>query len=118
MLAFGGLLEPSCQRGEALGEIILPNGTIGDDPILDICVHRVQVFSPEVDRLVRQLVVLMSTREVDDLREDLAAFLRSKKKDITGLELRLAELKERQIRRAEASGWDLDALQDRLEDAE
>ena len=36
----------------------MPNGKPGDDPLTDILVHNLEVFSPEADALIKEIVSL------------------------------------------------------------
>jgi hypothetical protein len=96
----------------------VPNGTLGDDPILDITVHRVRVFSEAVDGLVRQLLLLMNSREVEELRLELPATSRSNPQELARLEARLLQWKESLLMRAKDAGWDLELLESRLANEE
>jgi hypothetical protein len=92
----------------------LPNGTLGDDPILDITLHHARVFSPTADRLVRQLLIMMTSQEVEALRVELRHVPPTDPAAVAFLEDRLSGLKEALILRATQSGWDLDLLHSRL----
>ena len=45
----------------------MPNGRPGDHPITDICTHRIEYFSPEIDELIRQCVDRGGTLRVEGL---------------------------------------------------
>jgi len=45
----------------------MPNGRPGDHPITDICTHRIEYFSPEIDELIRRCVDRGGTLLVEDL---------------------------------------------------
>jgi hypothetical protein len=45
----------------------MPNGKPGDHPLTDIVVHRLRVYSPAIDRLVRDIVDLGGRDEIADL---------------------------------------------------
>ena len=34
----------------------MPNGKPGDHPLIDVALHGVRVFSPEIDGLIREIV--------------------------------------------------------------
>jgi hypothetical protein len=96
----------------------MPNGTPGDDPILDIATHRLRVFSGPADRLVRQLLVLMNSQEIEQLRRDLSAVPAKDAQAVSRLESHLEQWKINLIARAASSGWDMDVLAARLKKEE
>jgi len=92
----------------------VPNGAVGEDPILDIIVHRVRVFSEVADRLVRHIMVLTTDKDVEQLRMDLGSVDPRDSHAVARLEVRLSELKSSLLERARRSGWDMDLLQTRM----
>ncbi len=47
----------------------MANGRPGDDPVMDIIVHGIGVFSPEIDEMIRQLNKLMDWRRLQEFIE-------------------------------------------------
>jgi hypothetical protein len=45
----------------------MPNGKPGDDPVSDILVHGLSVFSPEIDELVRRLARVVPRQRLWEL---------------------------------------------------
>ncbi len=43
----------------------MPNGKPGDHPVTDILVHRLRVFSPEIDALILEIVRLGYREELE-----------------------------------------------------
>jgi len=82
------------------------NGKPGDDPILDITVHGLAVYSDEVDGLIREVWLICGTNERDELRARLP---RPDALDAPGLEelhLRLEEFRSRLLGEARERGWE------------
>ena len=44
----------------------MANGTKGDHPLTDILFHKIEVYGPEADDLIRRIGQLCSRRELDD----------------------------------------------------
>lgn len=44
----------------------MPNGKPGDHPLTDILVHKLEVYGPEADDLIRKIGELCSQRELDE----------------------------------------------------
>ena len=49
----------------------MPNGKPGDHPLTDILVHRLQVYSPAIDELVREIARLSDERGQRELGDML-----------------------------------------------
>ncbi|HLG42159.1 MAG TPA: hypothetical protein VI643_02250 [Planctomycetota bacterium] len=45
----------------------MPNGKPGDHPITDITIHKIRVYSAEIDRLIEEIVTLGGRRHLDVL---------------------------------------------------
>jgi hypothetical protein len=79
----------------------MPNGKPGDDPLLDILGHGLDVYSPRVAALVRKIAALAdekTRRELGDrLQSQYSPYLRP---DVAKLERELIELRDRLTREA------------------
>jgi hypothetical protein len=82
------------------------NGEPGDDPILDVTVHGLPVYSDTIDPLIREVWPVCGTRERDELRTMLP---HPKELDEAGLEelhLRLEDFRSRLLGEARERGWE------------
>ncbi len=87
----------------------MPNGKQGDHPFSDIIIHRLEVYSPEIDDLVRRIASLCN----EETRRELADRLLSEyneysNPDLDKLRLELTELFQRTYDEAERRGYELD----------
>ena len=80
----------------------MPNGVPGDDPLMDILVHKRRVFSPAIDALIIEIVNLGGEKK---LRADLGLFA-SKPREVFEAELRT--LRDRLRQEAKDRGWEVD----------
>jgi hypothetical protein len=44
----------------------MPNGKPGDHPLSDIFLHKIEVYGPEADELMRKIGALCSHRELEE----------------------------------------------------
>ena len=85
----------------------MPNGKPGDHPLTDILAHRLQVYSPAIDELIREIAVLSDERG----RRELGDMLFFEYSDFSNPDLaKLKDLLTRLLaqRRHDASmrGWE------------
>jgi hypothetical protein len=79
----------------------MANGKKGDDPLMDILVYRIPVYSPEIDAAVREIHALGGDRDILD-RTDWSS---SRPRSELARELRQALEELRELRRQQ--GWEL-----------
>lgn len=79
------------------------NGKPGDHPLIDILVHKLQVYGPEADDLIRQIAQLCSRRELDEWWEREVGWSPERHAIASKARTRLAEL----LLRAKQSGWEI-----------
>lgn len=84
----------------------MTNGKPGDDPLTDILQWELEVYSPALDALVREVAGLSTDSE----HEALAALLlrHPRAGDARYLAPRLAEMRDQRRERARARGWEVD----------
>ena len=81
----------------------MPNGKPGDHPLTDVLVHGADVFSPEVDRLIREIARIGGEKELDRLVDWLTPpALPQMRQDLQAAYDRL-------LKDAKARGWDTSA---------
>lgn len=78
----------------------MSNGKAGDHPISDIIDHRIQVYSPQIDALVRRLAALIPRDELVELFDWFAP------PPLPEFENRLKEKVVILERDAQRRGWD------------
>lgn len=86
----------------------MPNGKPGDHPYTDIVVHRLAVYSPPADALVREIATLADER----IRRELADLLYRRfnvyeRPAVAELERTLTALRDRLRREARERGWEV-----------
>ena len=89
---------------------LLPNGKPGDHPYTDIVIHRLPVYSPSADGLVREIATLGDERTRRELADLL--FLRFNvydRPDVAELERVLTDLRDR-LRRDAVAGSSMSKL--------
>jgi hypothetical protein len=82
------------------------NGKPGDDPIVDLTVHGLPVYSDTIDALIREVWLLCGTGERNELRAMLPD---PKGLDAAGLEevhLGLEDFRSRLLGEARERGWE------------
>ena len=85
----------------------MPNGKPGDHPWTDIVVHRLPVYSPTADELVREIAQLATERERGELADRLwHEYNDSLNPNVPRLERELTELRDRLRQRAADRGWE------------
>lgn len=88
----------------------------GMDPLVDIARFGHAVFSPSVDGLIREILMLGSPAEMPDLWRYLTwdrsddVYAVDEHLDINALELELTEVRDRLEEEGRASGWEVDRL--------
>ncbi len=84
----------------------MANGTRGDHPFTDIVVYGMEVYSPEVDALVREVSALASVSQSEELQRLL---LSNPYQGSAGyLEPRLRKMRDRMRADARERGWEVD----------
>jgi len=78
------------------------NGKTGDHPLTDIILHRVAVFTPEIDNLVFRISKLMPRKELDELIDWFAPPPTDKFEQI------LRERYESLTKEAKERGWEVE----------
>ena len=81
----------------------MPNGKIGDHPLTDIFVHKVDVYGQEATELIRKIALLSSRRELDEWWEKEISW---NSKNATVLKKAKAKHEEL-IQRAKSGGWEV-----------
>lgn len=86
----------------------MPNGKPGDHPYTDIVVHGLDVYSPAVANLIREIDRLASEKE----RKELSAFLYAEfnvmsNPDVAKLERMLTKRRDELVREARARGFEI-----------
>jgi hypothetical protein len=79
----------------------MANGKPGDHPLTDILIHRIPVFAPDIDDMIREIDQLGGRREILD-RIDWFSPLPTDFED----QIRTSVVQLRQLRREQ--GWELD----------
>ena len=79
------------------------NGKPGDSPITDITVHKLQVYSPDADALVVEIVMLGGRDEIEPRL--LAEYDPHARPDIRVLTEYLVSVRDRRRRDAKERGW-------------
>jgi hypothetical protein len=97
----------------------VPPGGPGDDPILDIVVYRLPVFSPEADLLIAEIVALGGEREIRDRYGAFYWTPPSFKHELDSLTpfpadfaAELRSVRERLEAEGREGGWEVDRLLD------
>ena len=78
------------------------NGKPHDHPLTDILVHKIEVYGPQTDDLIRRIAALSSRRELDQWWEREIGWKPDLKKVLQKAEARHAEL----VSRAKEGGWE------------
>jgi hypothetical protein len=92
----------------------MPNGKPGDHPLTDILTHRIEVFGPRIDGLIREIANLSDERELDQLGEHLIRIdpRYSSEPDLArslaALESELVRLRDQLRQRGRDAGWEVD----------
>ena len=87
----------------------MPNGKQGDHPFSDIIIHRLEVYSPEIDNLVRRIASLCNEETRRELSDRLLSeYNEYSNPDLDKLRLELTELFQRTYDEAERRGYELD----------
>jgi hypothetical protein len=84
----------------------MPNGKIGDHPLMDILIHERRVYSELADDLVREIVKLGGKEEIADML--LGEFNDFGKPDVPKLERILVRIRDRLRQEARDRGWEID----------
>jgi len=80
------------------------NGKPGDHPLTDILVHKLDIYGPEADSLIRKIAELCSRRELDEWWEREIGWQPAERRVlISKARSRLDEL----LHRAQESGWEI-----------
>jgi hypothetical protein len=93
-------------RGRLSGAV-LPNGTYGDEPITDIVVHELRVYSPEIDGLILEVLRLSGTEETTSFRRTLPYPREVTPTELAALEERLRALVADLRATAHERGWEV-----------
>jgi hypothetical protein len=80
----------------------MPNGKPGDHPLTDISVHRLKVYGPEADDLIRKVAELCSRQELDEWWEREIGWSHDGHSVVRKARVRFDEL----LQRAEQGGWE------------
>jgi hypothetical protein len=92
----------------------MPNGTAGDHPLTDVVSHRIEVFGPRIDGLIREIANLSDTKELDQLGQYLLRIDPRYPSDpdparsLTALESELVRLRDELRQRGRDAGWEVD----------
>ena len=81
----------------------MANGNPGDQPLTDILSHKMEVYGPEADALIRQIADLCSRRELDEWWEREIGWSPQRDSIVGKAQVRLNEL----LDRARRGGWEL-----------
>jgi hypothetical protein len=88
----------------------MPNGKPGDHPLTDILIHKIEVFAPHVDALIREIVELGGERalesEVNLVMLD-PRFPSDRSADLSDLEAQLESLRDRLLADRRQRGWEV-----------
>jgi hypothetical protein len=82
------------------------NGKPGDDPILDVTVHGLPVYSDTIDALIREVWPECGTRERDELRAMLPHPEGLDAAELEEVHLGLEDLRSRLLGEARERGWE------------
>jgi hypothetical protein len=88
---------------------VMPNGKPGDHPLTDILVHKIEVFSPRADALIREIVELGGKAELDgdiNLSALDPRFPSTEPVDLSRLEAQLESLRDRIRADRQQRGWE------------
>ena len=88
----------------------MPNGKPGDHPLTDILIHRIPVFRPRADALVREIVELGGTHQLKadfNLLELDPRFPADQPVDLALLETQLTALRDRLLSDRRERGWEV-----------
>jgi hypothetical protein len=81
----------------------MPNGSVGDHPLMDILFHKIEVYGREADDLIRKIATLCSRRELEEWWDGEVAWSHD-----TDLARRKAKSRaEELLLRAKESGWEI-----------
>ena len=80
----------------------MANGTKGDHPLTDILFHKIEVYGPEADDLIRRIGQLCSRRELDDWWEREIGWSHDRELALRKARTRHEEL----LKRAQEDGWE------------
>jgi hypothetical protein len=80
----------------------MPNGKPGDHPLTDIFVHKMEVYGPEADELIRKIGQLCSRRELDEWWDREIGWSQDAELALRKARARYEEL----LRRAREGGWE------------
>ena len=80
----------------------MPNGKPGDHPLTDIFLHKLEVYGPEADELIRKIGDLCSRRELDEWWEREIGWSQDRELTLRKARARYDEL----MKRARESGWE------------
>ena len=84
----------------------MPNGSVGDHPLIDILFHRVEVYGPDADDVIRKMSQLCSRRELEEWWDREISWSSDAATVLPKARLRLAEL----VKRAKESGWEIPSV--------
>ena len=80
----------------------MPNGRPGDHPLTDILVHKLKVYRPEADDLIRKIAELCSRRELDEWWQHEIGWSHDSDSVVTKARVRLDGL----LHGAKQGGWE------------
>jgi hypothetical protein len=83
----------------------MPNGAPGDHPITDILIHGLDVYAPDVDALVREIVDLGGRDRIEKLL--FTQYSPYCSPDVPKLRGVLTELRDRLVAEAKDRGWEV-----------
>ena len=81
------------------------NGKPGDSPITDITVHKLQVYSPDADALVAEIVQLGGRGEIEPRLQ--SEYHPTARPDIRIVTEYLVEVRDRRRGDAKSRGWEV-----------
>ena len=81
----------------------MPNGKPGDHPLTDLLLHRLEVYGPETDDLIRKIARLCSRRELNDWWQSHIAW----SEDRTLVHAKARARYEELLERAQKGGWEI-----------
>ncbi len=82
-----------------MGEVM--NGKPGDHPLTDILVHKLEIYGPEADNLVREISELSSRHELYEWWDSEINWSTDRELVLRKAQVRYAEL----LQRTRSSGW-------------